>query len=75
MQDPALEETAGPHPLESHLSGPPEPLTLTALQTTENKPGRTREAEREDEKHIRKKNMEELIINFFPFSFFFFYIM
>ena len=39
VQGPGLEEMAGPHPLESHLSGRPGLLTSTALQTTENKPG------------------------------------
>ncbi len=42
MWGPALEEMAGPHPSESHLFGPLGPLTLTALQTTEDKPGGTR---------------------------------
>lgn len=46
VQGPALAEMAGPRPLESHLSGLPGFLTWTALQTTGNKPGRTREAER-----------------------------
>lgn len=65
VQGPALEGMAGQHPLVSHLSVLPGLLTLTALQTAENKPGRTREAETEDEQHgtDKRKNWEELTIN------------
>lgn len=68
VQGPGLEEMAGPHPLESHPSGPPGLLTSTALQTTENKPGWTRETEREDEQ--QGENMEELVISMTAFFFF-----
>lgn len=63
VQDPALEEMAGPHPLASHLSALPGLLTLTALQTAENKPGRTREAEDEQQGTDKGKRKEEIMIN------------
>lgn len=62
MPSPALEEKAGPHPLENRLSGQPGLLILTALQTTDKKkPGRTREAEMEDdEDEMREKKKESM---------------
>lgn len=55
MPSPALEEKAGPHPLENRLSGLLGLLILTELQTTDNKPGKTRKAEIKDEQQKEKK--------------------
>lgn len=66
MQGLALEETAGPHPSESRLSGLSELLTLTVLQTAENKPAGTREAQRGCTALINMENVtvETLVVPF-----------
>lgn len=62
-----LEEMVGPHPLESRPSELPGLLTLTALQTTANKPGRIRKAKVEDEEWGASKiNKCSAIIIYFP---------